>query len=46
VIESPSGEGWAQGAIKRLVVDGNEQTEKFVPLIDDRNHHNVEVDVG
>jgi hypothetical protein len=27
-------------------LDGNEQPEKFVPLIDDRNDHNAEVEVG
>lgn len=32
--------------VKRVVADGSEQPEKSVPLIDDRNHHNVEVDVG
>ena len=32
--------------VTRVVADGNEQPEKFVPLIDDRNDHNVEVDVG
>jgi len=32
--------------VNRVVVDGNEQGEKFVPLIDDRNDHQVEVDVG
>ena len=32
--------------VKRVVVDGNEQPENFVPLVDDRNDHNVEVDVG
>jgi len=31
--------------VKRVVADGSEQAERFVPLIDDRNHHNVEVDV-
>ena len=32
--------------VKRVVVDGSEQPEKFVPLVDDRNDHNVEVEVG
>lgn len=32
--------------VNRVVVDGNEQSERTVPLIDDRNQHNVEVDVA
>jgi cyclic beta-1,2-glucan synthetase len=32
--------------VKQVVVDGQEQPEKLVPLIDDHNHHNVEVQVG
>jgi len=32
--------------VTRVVADGNEQPEPSVPLIDDRNDHNVEVDVG
>lgn len=31
--------------VKRVVVDGNEQAEKFVPVIDDRNDHQVEMEV-
>jgi cellobiose phosphorylase len=33
-------------AVRRLVVDGNEQAEKSVHLIDDRVDHHVEVDLG
>jgi cyclic beta-1,2-glucan synthetase len=33
-------------AVTRVVVDGMEHSEKYVPLIDDRNDHHVEVDVG
>jgi cellobiose phosphorylase len=32
--------------VKQVVVDGHDQPDKSVPLIDDRNHHNVEVQVG
>ncbi len=32
--------------VSRVVVDGTEQPDKIVPLLDDRNHHNVEVNVG
>ena len=32
--------------VTRIVVDGKEQPEKLIPLVDDRNHHNVEMDVG
>jgi cyclic beta-1,2-glucan synthetase len=32
--------------VKRVVVDGNEQPEHFVPLVDDRNDHYAEVEVG
>ena len=32
--------------VKRVVVDGNEQAEMFVPLVDDRRDHNVEVELG
>jgi cyclic beta-1,2-glucan synthetase len=38
--------GGSGSTVQRVVVDGNEQVEKFVSLVDDRNHHNVEVDVG
>jgi cellobiose phosphorylase len=33
-------------AVKRVIVDGAEQAEMYLPLVDDRNDHNVEVDVG
>ena len=33
-------------AVKRVMVDGNEQAEQFVPLVDDRKDHQVEVEVG
>ena len=33
-------------AVTRVVVDGHDQPERLVPLVDDRNHHNVDVDVG
>jgi cellobiose phosphorylase len=32
--------------VKRVVVDGKEQSETCVPLVDDRNHHNVEVELS
>jgi len=32
--------------VTRVVVDGMEHAEKHVPLIDDRNDHHVDVDVG
>jgi cyclic beta-1,2-glucan synthetase len=32
--------------VKRVVVDGDEQPEMSVPLVDDRSDHNVEVEVG
>jgi len=32
--------------VTRILLDGNEQPEKHVPLIDDRNEHNVEVEVS
>ena len=32
--------------VNRIVLDGKEQSEQFVPLTDDRKDHNVEVDVG
>jgi len=31
--------------VKRVVVDGGEQPERVVPLVDDRKDHNVEVEV-
>ncbi len=37
--------GGGGSIVKRVVVDGNEQPEKFVPLFDDRNDHYVEVEV-
>jgi cyclic beta-1,2-glucan synthetase len=32
--------------VQRVVVDGNEQPERSVPLMDDRKDHHAEVDVG
>ncbi|MBI2806708.1 MAG: hypothetical protein HYX68_17150 [Planctomycetes bacterium] len=32
--------------VKRIVLDGNERPEEWVPLIDDRNDHHAEVEVG
>jgi cellobiose phosphorylase len=32
--------------VNRVVVDGNEQPEKYVPLVDDRRDHRVEVEVS
>ena len=32
--------------VKRILLDVNEQPEKCVPLIDDRNDHNAEVEVS
>jgi len=32
--------------VKRVVADGSEQPARCVPLIDDRNHHNVEVELS
>jgi len=32
--------------VTRVSVDGNDQPEKVVTLVDDRNEHNVEVDLG
>ena len=43
IILNNSGRGLA---VKRVVVDGTEQTEKTVALIDDRKEHNVEVEVN
>jgi cyclic beta-1,2-glucan synthetase len=37
--------GGGGSIVKRVVVDGNEQPEKLVPLFDDRNDHYVEVEV-
>jgi cellobiose phosphorylase len=33
-------------AVTRILLDGNEQPDKCVPLIDDRNDHDVEVEVS
>jgi cellobiose phosphorylase len=33
-------------AVERVSVDGNEQRERCVPLIDDRNDHNVDVELA
>jgi cyclic beta-1,2-glucan synthetase len=38
--------GGTGAAVSRVVVDGTEQPEKFVPLVNDRNQHEVEVNVG
>ncbi len=32
--------------VSRISVDGHDQPDKFVPLVDDRNDHHAEVDVG
>ena len=32
--------------VKRIVIDGNEQPEKCVPLTDDRNDHHVDVEMS
>jgi cyclic beta-1,2-glucan synthetase len=32
--------------VERVVVDGSEQPERSVPLVDDRNDHNVEVEMA
>ena len=37
--------GGVGSTVKQVVADGIEQAEKSVPLADDRNHHNVEVEV-
>lgn len=31
-------------AVHRILLDGNEQLEKYVPLVNDRNNHHVEVE--
>jgi len=33
-------------AVKRILLDGNEQPEKWVPLTDDRNDHHADVEIG
>jgi len=33
-------------AIQRLTLDGMDQPEHFVPLVDDGDHHSVEIDLG
>ena len=38
--------GGAGLAVERVVVDGRNEPELFVPLVDDRHDHQVEVDVG
>jgi cellobiose phosphorylase len=38
--------GGAGTAVARVTVDGNEQPERQVPLVDDRNEHFVEVDLA
>jgi cellobiose phosphorylase len=37
--------GGAGATVQRVVVDGNEQADKSVPLMDDRKDHNVEVEL-
>jgi len=32
--------------VNRVVLDGQDQPDKTIPLVDDRNHHNAEVEVG
>jgi cellobiose phosphorylase len=32
--------------VHRIILDGTEQTEKYLPLIDDRNDHHAEIEVG
>jgi hypothetical protein len=32
--------------VKRILLDGNEQPDKWLPLIDDRNDHHAEVEIG
>lgn len=32
--------------VTRVAVDGNEQPDKRIPLVDDKQEHNVEVDLG
>jgi cellobiose phosphorylase len=32
--------------VTRILLDGNEQPEKWLPLFDDRNDHNAEVEIG
>jgi cellobiose phosphorylase len=34
------------GAVSRVMFDGKEQAEKTIPLLDDRQEHNVEVELG
>ncbi len=34
------------GVVRRILLDGNEQPEKCVPLSDDRNDHHVEVEMN
>ena len=33
-------------AVTRILLDGNEQPEKNVPLVDDRNEHHADVEIG
>jgi cyclic beta-1,2-glucan synthetase len=33
-------------AVTRIIADGQEQPDRRVPLVDDRNHHHVDVEVG
>jgi len=36
----------AGNAVTRILLDGNDQPEKFLPLLDDRNEHHAEVELG
>jgi len=44
VIRQPAGQGATPGAVA-IYVDGAESREGFVPLVDDRRPHEVEVRV-
>jgi cellobiose phosphorylase len=36
----------AGSAVTRVIADGQDQPDRRVPVMDDRNHHNVDVEVG
>ena len=38
--------GGSGTSIKRIAVDGAEQVDLSIPLVDDRQEHHVEVDLG
>ena len=38
--------GGPGSAVKRVVLDGREQLEPYLPLVDDRNDHHAEVELG